>query len=130
MLTLKNLFKNWLIKTILCLYLLTLCKSGYAQATKGSAFAIVCPVDGSSIQILAANVSRFSYAIFNYSNFDIRVGYVASGTPDLTDSNSYVLRSSVAIADSTPGVFFGRIVCMSTSATSTATIHISETKRP
>lgn len=101
----------------------------WGAASTGSAVSITCPVDGSSTEVLAASAARLSYAIINTSTTDVRVGYLTSGTADLTDSNSYVQKAGVTYADSGATVFLGRIVCMSTSGASTATIYVTETRR-
>lgn len=102
----------------------------YAQQGAGtnSAAGVTCPVDGSSIQVLALNTRRISYSILNQSDTDVRIGFLDTGTADLTDSNSIILKPGQPLADSIPGVYYGRIVCMSTSA-STKIIYATEAQR-
>lgn len=99
-----------------------------AQAPAGTAVGIICPASGSSIEVQPITQSRVSIAILNDSAIDVRIGYVASGTPNLDDTNSFIVKTGVNYADSVPGVYLGRFVCMSTTA-STATIHVSQTTR-
>jgi hypothetical protein len=97
----------------------------YGQATSGAAAGVSCPADGSSAQVLASNARRVSWSIINDSITDIRVGFLASGTADLTDSNSFVLKAGASYADSLPNVYAGRVVCMSTTGSS-VTAHYTE----
>lgn len=100
----------------------------FAQANRTNSGDVVCPATGSSIEILPARTSRYSYLLNNTSAVDVRIGFLSSGTGTLTGSNSWILRTGQATADSAPGVFTGRLVCMSSSA-STATITFNETYR-
>lgn len=100
----------------------------YAQATIRTDAEVTCAASGSSTQLLATRSSRQSFTIWNTSATDVRWGAVTSGTPNLTTSNSVLLKAGVAYADSMPGVFHGRMVCMSTTG-STVSIGVTETYR-
>jgi hypothetical protein len=97
----------------------------FGQATSATAIGVTCAADGSSTQVRAANARRMSWAVINDSATDVRVGFLTSGTADLTDSNSFVLKAGQTFADSLPNVYAGRIVCMSTTG-STVDIHSTE----
>lgn len=99
----------------------------FAQASKINKGDIVCPATGTSIQVIAANPGRYSYSINNTSGVDIRLGYAPSGTAAL-GSTDFLLKAGQPYSDSTPGVYSGRVTCMSTTA-STATISFLETYR-
>lgn len=107
---------------------LTLYDYAYPQAGVNNAGGIVCAASGSSTLLLAANSSRMSYSINNDSGVDVRVSFVSSGTPNLTDANSTILKANQPTSDSLPGAYYGRIVCMSTTGV-TATVHYTEASR-
>ena len=98
-----------------------------AQASKSQAGGIVCPANGGavSIEVLPEKASRYSYGFINDSSIDVRLGFVSSGIPNLTDTNSAVIKAGQTYADSVPGVYTGRLVCMS-NTTVAATIHFTE----
>ena len=100
----------------------------FAQANKTNSGDVVCPVSGTSIEVLAARSGRYSYTINNTSGLDIRIGYIGSGTSSLTNINSLLLKAGQPYSDSAPGVLTNRIVCMSVTAVS-ATISFLETYR-
>lgn len=116
-------------KLVVLLILLALTADIFAQSTKAVANSISCAADGSSTQVLPATASRESYLISNTSGGTVRIGFVASGTPDLTDSNSIRLLAGQIFTDASPGIFVGRIVCMNDAA-GTATVYVVETRRP
>lgn len=90
--------------------------NAYGQALSATAVGITCPASGSSIEVLATNARRTSWSLINDSVTDIRMGFLASGTATLTDSNSVIIKAGASYADSLPNVYAGRIVCMSTTA--------------
>jgi hypothetical protein len=100
-----------------------------AQSTRAVANSITCPVAGSSTQVLAAAASRQSYILSNTSGITIRLGFLATGTANLTDSNSIKVLAGQVFSDDVPGIFIGRIVCMSDSG-ATAAVYVIETRRP
>ena len=115
------------------LYLLVILASSaaYAQlenALTGTASQVSCAATGSSTQAIAQNFRRRSVTLQNKSGKQIRIGFLSSGTPALTTSNSFTLEASSNYVDSAPGVYTGRIVCMSTDA-STAALDVTETVR-
>lgn len=102
--------------------------AAYAQATRFSASSITCPADGSSIQVLAASASRESFIVLNTSGATVRIAGLATGTADLTDSNSVKLLAGQNFSDAAPSIFIGRLVCMSEDATPDV-IYVIETRR-
>lgn len=100
-----------------------------AQATAATASSIACAASGSSTQVLATAYSRESYAISNTSGGTVRIGFLASGTATLNDTNSIQLLAGQIFTDSAPGIYIGRVVCMNDAA-GTATIYVIETRRP
>ena len=101
----------------------------FSQASFNTAIGVTCAADGSSTQVFAAKAGRYSYSVINDSATDVRIGFLSgSSTADLTDANSYILKAGASYADSVPGVYSGRVVCMSTTA-STAVIHATESYR-
>ena len=102
--------------------------SAYAQANKTNQGDVVCPVAGSSIEVIPQRSARYSYAINNTSGLDIRISgsIVTPATTNLTASNSFLQKAGQPYTDSTPGILNNRIVCMSTTA-ATATISFFET---
>lgn len=103
--------------------------AAYPQAQRAVANSITCPADGSSIQVLPVAFSRESYIVSNTSGATVRVGFLASGTADLTDSNSIQLLAGQIFSDSAPSIYIGRVVCMSNDATP-RDIYVIETRRP
>ena len=103
-------------------------KMVYGQANRTNVGDVACAASGSSTQVMAARSGRYSYSLNNTSGTDVRIGYLDSGTANLTTSNSWLLKAGQPYSDSTPGVLTNRIVCMSTSA-GTATISFIETYR-
>lgn len=114
---------------ILLCFLVPLRDDVFAQANQALAGDIVCPVSGSSIQIIAQRSGRYSYTINNTSGIDVRIGYLDSpSTANLTASNSWLLKAGQPYSDSVPGVLNARVVCMSTTAVA-ATLSFNETFR-
>lgn len=85
--------------------------------TDASVSAVSCPAAGSSVQVFAAKTARHGLLLLNQTAVSVRVGFLGSGTANLTDSNSFVLQAGASYSDNLPGVFIGRVVCMSTDAT-------------
>ena len=99
-----------------------------AAGTRATASSITCPATGSSITAIAATASRESYIVSNTSGATIRIGFLATGTAALTDSNSIKLLAGQVFSDAAPSIFIGRLVCMSDDATPDV-IYVIETKR-
>lgn len=112
---------------VLCI-VLTAVEYVYPQAGTQVQGGVVCPATGTSIQVIAANPSRMSYSLLNDSGVAVRIGTLATGTATLDDTNSFILAIGQTFADSSPGNYFGRVVCMSTTA-SPATIHNTQASR-
>lgn len=100
----------------------------YAQATRFSASSVTCAATGSSTQALAAAASRESFIVLNTSGATVRVAGIATGTANLTDSNSVKLLAGQNFSDSAPSIFIGRLVCMSDDATPDV-VYVIETRR-
>lgn len=100
----------------------------YPQAGTSTAVGITCPASGSSVQVQSIAPSRMSYAVLNDSGVDVRVGFVSSGTPNLDDTNSYILKAGQSTADAIPGTYYGRVVCMSTTGVAQI-IHTTQATR-
>lgn len=94
-------------------------------AGKRTDLGITCAVSGSSTQVLAANGLRTSLNIVNDSSTSVRIAGLNSGTANLDDTNSMVLTAFSQQNDNNPGLYLGRIVCMSTTA-ATVVIHVTE----
>lgn len=120
--------RNKLIVVFLALSFLITRNDVFGQANRVGSTDIICPASGTSIEILPARPGRYSYAINNTSGLDVRIGYASSGTAALTTTTSFLLKAGQPYSDSAPGVYTGRLVCMSNSA-SPATISILETYR-
>ena len=120
---------TWIFYVIAALVLGSAASPSHAQATAAVAKSITCAADGSSTQVLATAFSRESFVVSNTSGGTIRLGFLASGTADLTDSNSIQLLAGQIFTDSSPGIYIGRVVCMNNAA-GTATIYVIETRRP
>lgn len=99
-----------------------------AQANRTNSGDVTCPVTGSSIQVLAVRSGRYSYTLNNVSGNDLRIGYLASGTAILDTTNSWILKAGQAYSDSAPGLFTGRVVCMTNSGV-TSNLSFNETFR-
>jgi hypothetical protein len=127
MLSIYNKWRlNIMLKTTLALAFIFLGFSlAFGQATSQTAIGVTCAADGSSTQVRASNARRVSWSIINDSATDIRVGFLTSGTADLTDSNSFILKAGSSFSDSLPNVYAGRVVCMSTTG-STVDVHSTE----
>lgn len=113
------------------LVLMGLCLAGSAQADPAGyaqALLISCPVSGSSVQVLPANYQRQSFLLSNTSGSTIRLGFLASGTAVLDDTNSLQILAGQTFGDSGPGLYIGRVVCMSSTAGILA-VYIVETRR-
>lgn len=116
------------ISVVVLAFLLLSPVMGHAQANKTNSGDVACSASGTSTQVIAARPGRYSYTLSNTSGTDVRIGYLQTGTANLTTSNSWLLKPGQPYSDSAPGLFTGRVVCMSTSA-STATITFNETYR-
>lgn len=99
-----------------------------AAGTATTATGVTCAAAGSSTQVLAANATRESYVLSNTSGATIRLGFLSSGTANLTDSNSIKLLAGQIFSDSAPSIFIGRVVCMSDDATPDV-VYTIETRR-
>ena len=99
-----------------------------AAGTRATAVSVTCAATGSSTQAIAASASRESYIVSNTSGATIRIGFLATGTAALTDSNSIKLLAGQVFSDAAPSIFIGRVVCMSDDATPDV-IYIIETRR-
>ena len=118
----SNSFK--LILGLLCLILGV--SEALAQfAGKRTDKGITCAADGSSTEVLAANGLRTAMNIVNDSATAVRIAGINSGTPDLDDTNSIILTAYSQQNDNNPGLYLGRVVCMSTTA-GTVVIHYTE----
>lgn len=114
---------------VVLLALVAVAPPAYPQAQRAVASSITCPADGSSAQVLAVAFSRESYIVSNTSGATVRIGFLASGTADLTDSNSIQLLAGQIFSDAAPSIYIGRVVCMSNDATP-RDIYVIETRRP
>lgn len=100
-----------------------------AQANRDNVKDVVCAASGgASTELVPARPGRYSLAINNVSGIDIRFAGISSGTPTLSSTNSFLLKAGQPYTDSAPGLYTGRILCQSTTA-STATVSIRETYR-
>lgn len=122
-----NLF-GWLMLVVV-IVLAGSIRPAHATATAATAVAVTCPATGSSIQVLAAAASRESFLITNTSGATVRVGFLATGTAALTDSNSILLLAGQTFGDASPSIFVGRVMCMSIDGTPDL-IYVVETKKP
>lgn len=120
--------RNKFLIGLLLLCLFVPLRDVYAQANKTNSGDVACSATGSSTQVLAQRSGRYSYSLNNTSGLDIRVGYLSSGTANLTTSNSWLLKAGQPYSDSYPGLISNRVVCMSTTG-ATATISFNETYR-
>lgn len=110
------------------LIILGLSMSAHADlATVG----VICPATGTSIQAAAANGSRLSLVLLNDAGPNsVRFGSNNVGTlPVLNDTNSTILLQGASYSFNLPGLYYGRVICMSTTA-SPVTIHVSENTYP
>jgi hypothetical protein len=98
------------------------------QALTGTAVRVTCAATGSSTEAIPLNYRRRSVTLQNKSGVQVRVAFLPTGTVNLTTSNSFVLEASSNYIDSAPGVYTGRVVCMSVTA-GTAAIDVTETIR-
>lgn len=114
------------IALILCMVVPVMAQT--EQALTGTAVRIACAATGSSTEALVLNYRRRSVTLQNKAAKQIRIAMLATGTPALTTSNSWVLEASDRYIDSAPGVYTGRFVCMSIDA-STASLDVTETQR-
>jgi len=111
---------------VLCYVLPVLAQT--ESALTGTAVRVNCAATGSSTQAVSLNFRRRSVTLQNKAGKQVRVGFLPTGTANLSTSNSFILEASSNYIDSAPGVFTGRIVCMSIDA-STAAIDVTETTR-
>jgi hypothetical protein len=100
----------------------------FAQATAKTLKEVTCAADGSSTQVFAAAGNRLTWSVINTAASPVRIGFLATGTADLTGSNSIQITNGGAYGESYPTVFLGRIVCMSTTA-GTTVIQAIETRK-
>lgn len=121
--------KKLLSFALLLLALLARCELADAQATAAVANSITCAASGASTQVLATAYSRESYIISNTSGGIVRIGFAASGTAALDDTNSVQLLAGQIFSDAAPSIYVGRVVCANNAA-GTATIYVIETRRP
>lgn len=121
-------FIGWLLFFAVVLAVGLATENARAAGTVTTAASVTCPADGSSTQVLAASASRESYLLSNTSGATIRMGFLSSGTADLTDSNSIKLLAGQIFSDSAPAIFIGRVVCMSDDATPDV-IYVIESRR-
>jgi hypothetical protein len=99
-----------------------------SAATFGFTGQVTCPATGQAAQVFGPSLRATGWAILNESGTDIRIAYVASGTFALSASNSILLRTGKALSDNEPGLYTGRIVCASTSASAVAVEVIRNSK--
>ena len=105
---------------------------GLSEAgAQSTAYGITCPATGTSIQVAPANGSRLSLVILNDAGPNsIRFGGNNIGTlPVLNDTNSTILLLGASYGFGLPGLYYGRVICMSTTATPVI-IHVTETVYP
>lgn len=121
-------FIGWLLFFTVILAIGLATENARAAGTATTAQSVTCAAAGSSTQVLAANATRESYVISNTSGATIRIGFLSSGTANLTDSNSIKLLAGQIFSDSAPSIFIGRVVCMSDDATPDV-IYVIETRR-
>jgi len=106
-----------LLAMVQLLALLLVAVPAWSQATSGSSAEVSCPASGSSAQVIIANTRRMSWLIVNTSGTDVRIGIISgTATTNLTPGNSVLLNAGSSISDDQPGVFVGRMTCMSTTA--------------
>lgn len=99
---------------------------------QSTAKGVTCPAAGSSIQVASAKGSRLSLSIINDlpTNSVRFAGTISpSSTPNLDDTNSTILLPGASYSFNLPGLYYGRVVCMSTTATPIL-IHVTETTYP
>ncbi len=118
------------MRRLLLLFLIALAiPTAHAAASAASANAVTCPATGSSVQALAPAYARSSYMIYNPAGGGIiRVGFLASGTAAIDDTDSFEMAAGQTFSDSVPGVYIGRVVCMSTTA-SAITVYVVQTTK-
>jgi len=123
-----NYFK--LILGVVCLVMALFWAQSPVLA-QSTAKGITCPATGTSIEVLPANGSRLSAVLVNdLPTNSIRFGGNNVGTlPVLNDTNSIILLPGAAYGFNLPGLYYGRIICMSTTATPII-VHITETTYP
>jgi len=110
------------------LFLALLLAAPASAATFGFTGQVTCPATGTSAQVFGPSLRSTGWAILNESGTDVRIAYVASGTFALSVSNSILLKTGKALSDSEPGLYTGRIVCASTSASAVAVEVIRNSK--
>lgn len=124
----QKLFSCLMILVVCYLIVGTIVELAYGQAGTNTAAGITCPATGSSIQVQPFTASRMSYSIINDSAVDVRIGFLSTGTATLDDTNSFILKAGQPVADSIPGIYYGRLVCMSTTAVAQV-IHTTQATR-
>lgn len=115
----------------LCILLSFVSVPVFAQienALTGTAVRVTCAVAGSSTQAIGLNYRRRSVSLQNKAAKQILIAFLPTGTANLDTTNSFILEGSSNYIDSSPGVYTGRIVCMSADA-STAALDVTETVR-
>jgi len=123
----KWAWASWLLVLFLLWAVVVFAQSLGSKTT--NAGGVTCPLAGSSVEILPARGSRQSYSVSNDSGTAVRVGFLATGTANLTDSNSIILNPGGNISSSPPNIYFGRIVCMSTTAGAIVIHYVEETRQ-
>ena len=123
-----NYFK--LILGVVCLVMALFWAQSPVLA-QSTAKGITCPATGTSIEAAPANGSRLTMVLLNSAGpSSVRFGGNNLGAlPVLNDTNSTILLQGGSYSFSLPGLYYGRVICMSTTA-SPVTIHVSETTYP
>jgi hypothetical protein len=110
-----SLLRGLVAVQLLALFLIA--APAWSQATSGSSAEVSCPASGSSAEVIIANTRRMSWLVVNTSGTDVRIGIISgAATTNLTTGNSILLNAGSSISDDQPGVFVGRMTCMSTTA--------------
>jgi len=99
-----------------------------SAATFGFTGQATCPATGQSAQVFGPSLRATGWAILNESGTDVRIAYVQSGTFGLNTGNSVLLKTGKALSDNEPGLYTGRIVCSSTTASAVAVDVIRNSK--
>jgi hypothetical protein len=99
-----------------------------SAATFGFTGQVTCPASGQAAQVFAPSLRATGWAVLNESGTDVRIAYVQSGTFGLNTGNSVLLKAGKALSDNEPGLYTGRIVCSSTTASAVAVDVIRNSK--
>jgi hypothetical protein len=103
---------------VMSLFVFPVTGNVFGQANLTNVGDVTCPATGSSIQVIPARSSRFSYLLNNINGGAVRIGFLDTGTAALTNTTGFVLQPGQAVADSAPNVVSRRVVCMATGAAS------------